>query len=150
MSERMIPLRLADQAVAACEAEIEKLRAENAELKKAMFSGGYANVAQVVAADKARQSLARRVAKRKPATSDVLTPKRKPKTPSMTQGWRKMSTAPLGVPIEIRFAGTGADIRHRTVTATLDEFGFWISKTYWARSAIQGHDRLDSWRPLSK
>lgn len=150
MSGRMIPLRLADQAVAACEAEIEKLRAENAELKKAMFSGGYANVAQVVAADKARQSLARRVAKRKPATSDVSTPKRKPKTPSMTQGWRKMSTAPLGIPIEVRFAGTGADIRHRTVTVTLDEFGFWISKTYWARSAIQGHDRLDSWRPLSK
>lgn len=157
MSGRMIPLRLADQAVAACEAEIEKLRAENAELKKAIekangliVSGGYANIAQVVAADKARQSLARRVAKRKPATSDVSTPKRKPKTPSMTQGWRKMSTAPLGIPIEVRFAGTGADIRHRTVTVTLDEFGFWISKTYWARSAIQGHDRLDSWRPLSK
>lgn len=150
MSERMIPLRLADQAVAACEAEIEKLRAENAELKKAMFSGGYANVAQVVAADKARQSLARRVAKQKPATSDASTQKRKPKTPSMTQGWRKMSTAPLGTPIEVRFAGTGADIRHRTVTVTLDEFGFWISKTYWARSAIQGHDRLDSWRPISK
>ena len=147
----MIPLRLADQAVAACEAEIEKLRAENAELKKAMFSGGYANVAQVVAADKARQSLARRVAKRKPATSDALTPKRKPKTPSTThKGWRKMSTAPLGTPIEVRFAGTGADIRHRTVTVTLDEFGFWIGKTYWARSAIYGHDRLDDWRPLSK
>ena len=33
MSERMIPLRLADQAVAACEAELQKLRAENALLK---------------------------------------------------------------------------------------------------------------------
>ena len=150
VSERMIPLRLADQAVAACEAELQKLRAENAELKKAMFSGGYANVAQVVAADKARQQLNRRVAKRKPATSDALTTKRKPKTPSMTQGWRKMSTAPLGVSIEVRFAGTGADIRHRTVTVTLDDVGFWISKTYWSRFTNHGHDRLDSWRPLSK
>ena len=33
MSERMIPLRLADQAVAACEAELQKLRAENARFK---------------------------------------------------------------------------------------------------------------------
>lgn len=64
--------------------------------------------------------------------------------------WRKMSTAPLGTPIEVRFAGCGADIRWRTVTATLDEFGFWISKTYWARFTAYGHDRLDDWRPLSK
>ena len=153
----MIPLRLADQAVAACEAEIEKLRAENAELKKSLEkanrligSGGYETVAQVVAVDKARQQLNRRVAKQKPATSDASTTKRKPKTPSMTQGWRKMSTATLGVPIEVRFAGTGADIRHRTVTVTLDEVGFWISKTYWSRFTNHGHDRLDSWRPISK
>jgi len=31
----MIPLRIADQAVAACEAEIQKLRKENARLRKA-------------------------------------------------------------------------------------------------------------------
>jgi cell division protein FtsB len=30
---RMIPLHVADQAVAACEVEIEKLKAENARLK---------------------------------------------------------------------------------------------------------------------
>jgi len=30
---KMIPLHVADQAVAACEAEIQKLRAENARLK---------------------------------------------------------------------------------------------------------------------
>ncbi len=35
MSERTIPLRLADQAVAACEAEIQKLREENARLREA-------------------------------------------------------------------------------------------------------------------
>ena len=142
MKERMIPLRLADQAVAACEAELQKLRAENAALKKSLEkanqligSGGYETVDQVIAVDKARQQLASRVAKRKPAA----------KTP---QGWRKMSTAPLGIPIEVRFAGTGADIRHRTVTVTLDEVGFWISKTYWSRFTTQGHDRLDDWRPL--
>jgi len=142
VKERMIPLRLADQAVAACEAELQKLRAENAALKKSLEkanqligSGGYETVDQVIAVDKARQQLARRVAKSKPAA----------KTP---QGWRKMSSAPLGVPIEVRFAGTGADIRHRTVTVTLDEVGFWISKTYWSRFTTQGHDRLDDWRPL--
>ena len=89
-----------------------------------------------------------RAAKSKPATSDALTAKRKPKTPS--KAWRKMSTAPLGTPIEVRFAGCGTDIRWRTVTVTLDEFGFWISKTYWARFTPGGHDRLDDWRPLSK
>ena len=31
--KRMIPLHIADQAVAACDAEIAKLRAENAQLK---------------------------------------------------------------------------------------------------------------------
>jgi len=153
----MIPLRLADQAVAACEAELQKLRAENVALKKSLEkanrligSGGYETVDQVIAVDKARQQLARRVAKQKPATSDALTTKRKPKTPSTTQGWRKMSTAPLGVSIEVRFAGTGADIRHRAVTVTMDEVGFWISKTYWSRFTTHGHDRLDTWRPLSK
>ena len=35
MSERTIPLRVADMAVAACEAEIQKLREENARLRKA-------------------------------------------------------------------------------------------------------------------
>ena len=34
-SERTIPLRIADLAVAACEAEIQKLREENARLRKA-------------------------------------------------------------------------------------------------------------------
>ena len=33
MSKKMIPLHVADQAVAACEAEIQKLREENARLK---------------------------------------------------------------------------------------------------------------------
>ena len=33
--KRMIPLHIADQAVAACEAEIQKLREENARLRKA-------------------------------------------------------------------------------------------------------------------
>ena len=33
MSKKMIPLHVADQAVAACEAEIQKLREENAALK---------------------------------------------------------------------------------------------------------------------
>ena len=33
MSERTIPLRIADQAVADCEAEIQKLREDNARLK---------------------------------------------------------------------------------------------------------------------
>ena len=33
--KRMIPLHIADQAVAACEAEIQKLREENARLTKA-------------------------------------------------------------------------------------------------------------------
>lgn len=32
---RMIPLHVADQAVAACEAEIQKLRDENSRLRKA-------------------------------------------------------------------------------------------------------------------
>ena len=32
---KMIPLHIADQAVAACEAEIQKLREENARLRKA-------------------------------------------------------------------------------------------------------------------
>jgi hypothetical protein len=32
---RMIPLHVCDQAVAACEAEIQKLREENARLRKA-------------------------------------------------------------------------------------------------------------------
>lgn len=35
MSKKMIPLHVADQAVAACEAEIQKLRAENARLRLA-------------------------------------------------------------------------------------------------------------------
>ena len=33
MGEPMIPLRLADQAVAACESEVQKLREENARIK---------------------------------------------------------------------------------------------------------------------
>jgi len=33
MSERMIPLKIADMAVAACNEEIAKLQAENARLK---------------------------------------------------------------------------------------------------------------------
>jgi phage terminase large subunit-like protein len=34
MSERMIPLKIADQAVAACNAEIAKLQEDNARLKR--------------------------------------------------------------------------------------------------------------------
>lgn len=121
-------------------------------LSSLMMSAGFETVEQVVAADKAREQIAssilKRAAKSKPATSDALTAKKKPKTPS--KAWRKMSTAPLNTPIEVRFAGIGADIRWRTVTATLDECGFWINKTYWARFNAYGHDRLDDWRPLSK
>lgn len=109
-----------------------------------MMSAGFQSSDQVVAADKARESVVtnilKRAAKSKPAA----------KTNPKTRGWRKMSTAPLGTPIEVRFAGVGADIRWRTVTATLDEHGFWLGKTYWARFTTFGHDRLDDWRPLSK
>ena len=37
MSERMIPLRIADMAVAACEKEIQELRAEVARLRASSF-----------------------------------------------------------------------------------------------------------------
>ena len=82
----------------------------------------------------------KRAAKSKPAA----------KTTPKARGWRKMSTAPLGTPIEVRFAGVRADIRWRTVTAKLDEHGLWIGKVYWARFNALGQDRLDDWRPLSK
>lgn len=88
--------------------------------------------------------------KAKPPRARAAKSKPAAKTTPKTRGWRKMSTAPLGTPIEVRFAGVGADIRWRTVTATLDEHGFWIGKTYWARFTTFGHDRLDDWRPLSK
>lgn len=109
-----------------------------------VMSSGFHSSDQVVAFDKAREqvhaNILKRAAKSKPAA----------KTTPKARGWRKMSTAPLGTPIEVRFAGVGADIRWRTVTATLDEHGFWIGKTYWARFTTFGHDRLDDWRPLSK
>lgn len=132
---KTIPLHIADQAVAACEAEIQKLREENARLK--------AEVERLTVCKSGADQLkakVKRAAKSKPAA----------KTTHKTRGWRKMSTAPLGTPIEVRFAGVGADIRWRTVTATLDEHGFWIGKVYWARWTADGKDRLDDWRPLSK
>lgn len=141
MRERMIPLRLADQAVAACEAELQKLRAENVALKKALeksngliASGGYETVAQVIAVDKARESLARRVAKSKPAA----------KTP---QGWRKMSSVPHDVEVEVKFTTDGT-ISSPAVKARVDAQGFYIGKVYWARHTPAGLDRLAAWRPL--
>lgn len=122
-----------------------------------MMSAGFQSSDQVVAFDKAREqvhaNIIKRAAKFKPATSDALTPKTKPKTPSMTRkagGWRKMSTAPLGTPIEVRFKTDGTSFSNRTVTATLDEHGLWIGKVYWARWTAEGKDRLDDWRPISK
>jgi hypothetical protein len=141
MKERMIPLRLADQAVAACEAELQKLRAENVALKKSLEkanqligSGGYETVDQVIAVDKAREAVASRVAKRKPAT----------KTP---QGWRKMSSVPHGVEVEVKFTTDGT-ISSPAVKARVDDHGFYIDKVYWARFAPDGTDRLAAWRPL--
>lgn len=116
MKERMIPLRLADQAVAACEAELQKLRAENAALKKALDSKG------------------RRAAKSKPAA----------KAP---QGWRKMSSVPHGVRIEVKFTTDGT-ISSPAVKARVDDFGFYLGKVYWARYAPDMTDRLAAWRPL--
>ena len=116
MSERMIPLRLADQAVAACEAELQKLRAENAALKKALDSKG------------------RRSAKSKPAV----------KTP---HGWRKMSSVPHDVEVEVKFTTDGT-ISSPAVKVRVDDFGFYIDKVYWARFAPDGTDRLAAWRPL--
>jgi len=141
VKERMIPLRLADQAVAACEAELQKLRAENVALKKSLEkanqligSGGYETVDQVIAVDKARQQLARRVAKRKPAA----------KTP---QGWRKMSSVPHGVRIEVKLTTDGTAVSP-AIPTVVDDFGFYIDKVYWARFAPDMTDRLAAWRPL--
>lgn len=107
-------------------------------------SGGYETVEQVVVVDKAREqvhaNILKRAAKSKPAS----------KTTPNARGWRKMSTAPLGTPIEVRFKTDGTSFSDRTVTATLDEHGLWIGKVYWARWTADGHDRLDDWRPLSK
>jgi hypothetical protein len=137
----MIPLRLADQAVAACEAELQKLRAENAALKKSLekangliASGGYETVDQVIAVDKAREAVGRRVAKSKPAA----------KTP---QGWRKMSSVPHGVRIEVKLT-TDLTAVSPAIQTVVDDFGFYIGKVYWARFAPDGTDRLAAWRPL--
>ena len=116
MKERMIPLRLADQAVAACEAELQKLRAENAALKKALDSKG------------------RRSAKRKPAA----------KTP---QGWRKMSSVPHDVEVEVKLTTEGTT-SSLVAKARVDAHGFYLGKVYWARFAPDGTARLAAWRPL--
>ena len=141
MKERMIPLRLADQAVAACEAELQKLRAENAALKKSLekasrliASGGYETVDQVIAVDKAREAVGRISAKRKPAA----------KTP---QGWRKMSSVPHDVEVEVKFTTDGI-ILSPALKARVDAHGFYLGKVYWARFAPDGTDRLAAWRPI--
>ena len=109
-----------------------------------MMSAGFQSSDQVVAFDKAKEqvhaNILKRAAKSKPAA----------KTTPKARGWRKMSTAPLGTPIEVRFKTDGTSFSNRTVTATLDKFGLWIGKIYWARWTADGKDRLDNWRPLSK
>lgn len=137
----MIPLRLADQAVAACEAELQKLRAENAALKKSLekangliASGGYETVDQVIAVDKAREAVGRLSVKRKPAAKT-------------TRGWRKMSSVPHDVEVEVKFTTDGT-ISSPAVKARVDDFGFYLGKVYWARYAADMTDRLAAWRPL--
>jgi hypothetical protein len=130
VKERMIPLRLADQAVAACEAELQKLRAENAALKKALSD--HAN--SIHSEFKACLKKNRLSAKRKPAA----------KTP---QGWRKMSSVPHDVEVEVKFTTDGI-ILSPALKARVDAHGFYIGKVYWARFAPDGTDRLAAWRPL--
>jgi len=141
VKERMIPLSIADQAVAACEAEIQKLRAKNVALKKSLekanrliASGGYETVDQVIAVDKAREAVGRLSAKRKPAAKT-------------TQGWRKMSSVPHDVEVEVKFTTDGI-ILSPALKARVDDFGFYLGKVYWARYAPDMTDRLAAWRPL--
>ena len=88
--------------------------------------------------------------KAKPPRARAAKSKPAAKTTPKARGWRKMSTAPLGTPIEVRFKTDGTSFADRTVTAKLDEHGLWIGKVYWARFNALGQDRLDDWRHLSK
>ena len=74
-------------------------------------------------------------------------PKRVAYSAKTPQGWRKMSSVPHDVEVEVKFTTDGT-ISSPAVKARVDAHGFYLGKVYWARFAPDGTDRLAAWRPL--
>lgn len=61
--------------------------------------------------------------------------------------WRRMSTVPHDVTIEVRLTTDGTAVSP-AIRTKVDDYGFYINRVYWARFSPDGRDRLAAWRPI--